>query len=241
MLCVGSPLAAQALWSIGFQRQLCDLAQARSAQHRATVVRIIHLSRLFGFAAPPLRNASYEASTCRRMTPCSSLTTPRSGQAGASQNRLRAVDAGEAGREEGCGLINSGLIAASAGEGVAQAAIFRNAVVTARAPRGRRAEIRRDIFDFAQHRRTEDCGRLVQISGRPAGIGLTFRPVGQRPRKDAGACRQQRNGPTSDIRLREAMHRRRALAVVPGSISGQSNAAGPDPEGACCAGFARPR
>ena len=73
-------------------------------------------------------------------------------QAGAYQNGLWAVGTAKAGREEGCDLIGGSLIVAPTGEIVAQAHTAGDELVTARIDLNRCAEIRRNIFDFAQHR-----------------------------------------------------------------------------------------
>ncbi|TCO73961.1 N-carbamoyl-D-amino-acid hydrolase [Rhodovulum euryhalinum] len=82
-------------------------------------------------------------------------------QAGAYQNGLWAVAVAKAGREEGCDLIGGSLIVAPTGEILARAATLGDEVITATIDLDRCAEIRRNIFDFKQHRRPEEYGALV--------------------------------------------------------------------------------
>ena len=86
-------------------------------------------------------------------------------QAGCYQNGLWAAAVAKAGREEGCDLIGGSLIVAPTGEIVAQAATLGDEVITAAVDLDRCAEIRRNIFDFAQHRQPEDYGLLTAPKG----------------------------------------------------------------------------
>jgi predicted amidohydrolase len=82
-------------------------------------------------------------------------------QAGCYQNGLWALAAAKAGHEEGCDLIGGSLIVAPTGEIVARAATLEDEVITARVDLDRCAEIRRNIFDFAQHREPQTYGLLT--------------------------------------------------------------------------------
>ena len=82
-------------------------------------------------------------------------------QAGCYQNGLWALASAKAGREEGCDLIGGSLIVAPTGEIVARAATLEDEVITARVDLDRCAEIRRNIFDFAQHREPQTYGLLT--------------------------------------------------------------------------------
>jgi len=83
-------------------------------------------------------------------------------QAGCYQNGLWAVATAKAGLEEGCELIGGSIIVAPTGEVVARAATTADEVVAARIDLDRCAEIRANVFDFAQHRQPGDYGRLVE-------------------------------------------------------------------------------
>ncbi|MGC9420284.1 MAG: N-carbamoyl-D-amino-acid hydrolase [Rhodovulum sp.] len=83
-------------------------------------------------------------------------------QAGAYQNGLWAVATAKAGREEGCDLIGGSLIAAPTGEIVARTATLADEVITATVDLDRCAEIRRNIFDFKQHRQPADYAALTR-------------------------------------------------------------------------------
>lgn len=82
-------------------------------------------------------------------------------QAGCYQNGLWALAAAKAGREEGCDLIGGSLIVAPTGEIVARAMTLGDEVITARVDLDRCAEIRRNIFDFAQHREPQAYGLIT--------------------------------------------------------------------------------
>ena len=81
-------------------------------------------------------------------------------QAGCYQNGLWALAAAKAGHEEGCELIGGSVIVAPTGEIVAKATTQGDEVITARVNLDRCAEIRRNIFDFAQHREPEAYGLI---------------------------------------------------------------------------------
>ena len=82
-------------------------------------------------------------------------------QAGCYQNGLWALAAAKAGREEGCELIGGSVIVAPTGEVVARAATLEDEVITARVDLDRCREIRRNIFDFAQHREPQTYGLIT--------------------------------------------------------------------------------
>jgi predicted amidohydrolase len=82
-------------------------------------------------------------------------------QAGCYQNGLWALAAAKAGPEEGCDLIGGSMIVAPTGEIVAQAVTLEDEVITATVDLDRCAEIRRNIFNFAEHRRPDQYGALT--------------------------------------------------------------------------------
>ncbi len=82
-------------------------------------------------------------------------------QAGCYQNGLWALAAAKAGREEGCGLIGGSMIVAPTGEIVAQAVTVEDEVITASVDLDRCAEIRRNIFNFAEHRQPDQYRALT--------------------------------------------------------------------------------
>ena len=82
-------------------------------------------------------------------------------QAGCYQNGLWALAAAKAGREEGCDLIGGSMIVAPTGEIVAQAATVGDEVITASVDLDRCAEIRRNIFNFAEHRQPDQYRDLT--------------------------------------------------------------------------------
>ncbi|WP_028029211.1 N-carbamoyl-D-amino-acid hydrolase [Gemmobacter nectariphilus] len=82
-------------------------------------------------------------------------------QAGCYQNGLWALAAAKAGHEEGCDLIGGSLIVAPTGEIIARAATVGDEVITATVDLDRCQEIRRNIFDFAQHREPQAYGLIT--------------------------------------------------------------------------------
>ena len=82
-------------------------------------------------------------------------------QAGCYQNGLWALAAAKAGREEGCDLIGGSMIVALTGEIVAQAVTVEDEVITASVDLDRCAEIRRNIFNFVEHRQPDQYRALT--------------------------------------------------------------------------------
>ncbi len=86
-------------------------------------------------------------------------------QAGCYANGLWAVSVAKAGLEEGCELIGGSLIVAPTGEIIAQAQGVGDEVITAQIDLDRCAEIRANIFDFAQHREPQTYGLITAPKG----------------------------------------------------------------------------
>lgn len=82
-------------------------------------------------------------------------------QSGSYQNGLWAVGVAKAGKEEGCDLIGGSLIVAPTGEIVARAATTGDEVITAEVDLDRCAEIRANVFNFAQHREPADYAKIT--------------------------------------------------------------------------------
>lgn len=82
-------------------------------------------------------------------------------QSGSYQNGLWAVGVAKAGTEEGCDLIGGSLIVAPTGEIVARAATTGDEVITAEVDLDRCAEIRANVFNFAQHREPADYAKIT--------------------------------------------------------------------------------
>lgn len=86
-------------------------------------------------------------------------------QAGCYQNGMWAVSVAKAGLEEGCELIGGSLIVSPTGEVIARAGTVEDEVITATVDLNRCAEIRRNIFNFAQHREPEDYQVITRMKG----------------------------------------------------------------------------
>lgn len=82
-------------------------------------------------------------------------------QAGCYQNGLWAVAVAKAGQEEGCQLIGGSIIVAPTGEILSRAATDGDEVIVAQVDLDRCAEIRVNIFDFAQHREPADYAAIT--------------------------------------------------------------------------------
>lgn len=83
-------------------------------------------------------------------------------QAGCYQNGLWAVAVAKAGFEEGCELIAGSIIVAPTGEVLARTQGSDDEVITARIDLDRCSEIRRNVFDFAQHREPEEYHKIAE-------------------------------------------------------------------------------
>lgn len=83
-------------------------------------------------------------------------------QAGCYQNGLWAVAVAKAGFEEGCELIAGSIIVAPTGEVLARTQGSDDEVITARIDLDRCSEIRRNVFDFAQHREPEEYRKIAE-------------------------------------------------------------------------------
>ncbi|WP_029007781.1 N-carbamoyl-D-amino-acid hydrolase [Azospirillum halopraeferens] len=83
-------------------------------------------------------------------------------QAGAYQNGTWVVGVAKAGREEGCDLLGQSCIIAPTGEIVAQCATVGDEVIVHDVDLARCDEIKRNVFNFALHRRPDQyagwCG-----------------------------------------------------------------------------------
>ncbi|ORE94280.1 N-carbamoyl-D-amino acid hydrolase [Stappia sp. 22II-S9-Z10] len=86
-------------------------------------------------------------------------------QAGAYQNGTYVIGAAKAGLEEGCELIGGSAIIAPTGEIIALATTRGDEVVVADIDFDTCREIRKNIFDFAQHRQPDLYGALVDPAG----------------------------------------------------------------------------
>lgn len=86
-------------------------------------------------------------------------------QAGCYQNGLWAVAVAKAGYEEGCELIGGSVIVAPTGEVLARAATSADEVITAQIDLDRCAEIRANVFNFAQHREPQDYAAITAPKG----------------------------------------------------------------------------
>jgi len=88
-------------------------------------------------------------------------------QAGCYQNGLWAVAVAKAGMEEGSELIGGSVIVAPTGEIVARALTSGDEVICAKVDLERCAEIRANVFDFAQHRQPEEYAAITApVPGR---------------------------------------------------------------------------
>lgn len=86
-------------------------------------------------------------------------------QAGCYQNGLWAVAVAKAGMEEGSELIGGSVIVAPTGEILARAATTGDEVITAEVDLDRCAEIRANVFNFAQHREPQDYAPITAPKG----------------------------------------------------------------------------
>jgi predicted amidohydrolase len=86
-------------------------------------------------------------------------------QAGAYQNALWIGAAAKCGAEDGFHMIGGSVIAAPTGEIVAQATSEDDEVIAARIDLALGENFRRHVFNFAQHRRPEHYGLIVERTG----------------------------------------------------------------------------
>ena len=86
-------------------------------------------------------------------------------QAAAYQNAIWVVGAAKAGKEDGFGLFGGSCIVAPTGEIVAQATSEADEVVVHDCDLDLGEHIRRNIFDFARHRRIEHYGLIARQKG----------------------------------------------------------------------------
>lgn len=83
-------------------------------------------------------------------------------QAGAYQNAAWVVGVAKAGCEEGSDLIGGSVIVAPSGEIVAQARTLSDEVIVAECDFEAAAAYRRDMFDFARHRRPDQYAIITR-------------------------------------------------------------------------------
>ncbi|MBN34097.1 MAG: N-carbamoyl-D-amino-acid hydrolase [Rhodospirillaceae bacterium] len=86
-------------------------------------------------------------------------------QAGCYQNATWAVGVAKAGCEEGFNMIGQSMIVAPSGEVVAMCNTIEDEVVVHNCDLSRSADYKRDIFNFACHRRPEHYGLIVERTG----------------------------------------------------------------------------
>jgi predicted amidohydrolase len=86
-------------------------------------------------------------------------------QSGAYQNSVWAAAAGKTGFEDGFHLIGGSVIVSPAGEIVAQAATEEDEIITATIDLAMGENFRKNIFDFARHRRPEHYRLIVDRVG----------------------------------------------------------------------------
>jgi predicted amidohydrolase len=86
-------------------------------------------------------------------------------QAGCYQNATWAVGVAKAGCEEGFNMIGQSMIVAPSGEVVAMCNTIEDELIVHKCDLGRSADYKRDIFNFAYHRRPEHYGLIVERTG----------------------------------------------------------------------------
>ncbi len=86
-------------------------------------------------------------------------------QANAYQNAAWVLAAAKAGKEDGFGLIGGSVIVAPTGEIAAQALSEDDEVIAANLDLGLGDYLRRTVFNFARHRRTEHYRLIVERTG----------------------------------------------------------------------------
>ena len=86
-------------------------------------------------------------------------------QAGAYQNGTWVVGVAKAGNEESCDLIGGTCIIAPTGEIVAECKTLEDELIVYQCDLDRCEEIKKGIFDFAQHREPENYRLIVETKG----------------------------------------------------------------------------
>jgi predicted amidohydrolase len=86
-------------------------------------------------------------------------------QAGCYQNATWAVGVAKAGLEEGFNMIGQSMIVAPSGEVVAMCNTIEDELIVHNCDLTRSSEYKRDIFNFANHRRPEHYGLIVERTG----------------------------------------------------------------------------
>ena len=86
-------------------------------------------------------------------------------QAGCYQNATWAVGGAKAGCEEGFNMIGQSMIVAPSGEVVAMCNTIEDELIVHNCDFTRSREYKRDIFNFANHRRPEHYGLIVERTG----------------------------------------------------------------------------
>ncbi|MBT5433983.1 MAG: N-carbamoyl-D-amino-acid hydrolase [Rhodospirillaceae bacterium] len=86
-------------------------------------------------------------------------------QAGCHQNATWAVGVAKAGCEEGFNMIGQSMIVAPTGEIVAMCNTIEDELIVHKCDLSRGSEYKRDLFNFAHHRRPEHYGLIVERTG----------------------------------------------------------------------------
>jgi len=86
-------------------------------------------------------------------------------QAGCYQNATWAVGVAKAGLEEGYNMIGQSMIVAPSGEVVAMCSTIGDELIVHKCNLDLSADYKRDIFNFAYHRRPEHYRRIVEQTG----------------------------------------------------------------------------
>ena len=86
-------------------------------------------------------------------------------RAGAYHNATWVAAAAKCGEEEGFPMIGQSMIVSPLGEVVAMASTLGDELISARCDMGLAAYARREIFNFARHRRPEAYGLIVERTG----------------------------------------------------------------------------
>lgn len=97
-------------------------------------------------------------------------------QAGAYQNCVWAAAAAKCGREDGFHMIGGSVIVSPTGEIAAQATTEQDEVITVNADLDIAVAFRKNIFDFARHRRPEHYKLIVERIGPGEPLPQTLEP-----------------------------------------------------------------